>query len=171
MSNFTGLIANDFHACNGTRMGAEYLQRRMECLKDRLAPAVAQYDPDLTPVVSPIYTASRFRPNRDRPRDHACLYVSLQLLPDVSRPNLFSSLPGSRAPEKAPLSAFWPRLSTAPSKDAPEATDLFRSAPTGTRSGICWALKTCSRGPTGRARCFGPCRRLWPNPTALILSA
>lgn len=71
---FAGFTANDFHACNTTRMGAEHLQRRMEALKDRLAPAVAECDPDLVPVVSPIYTTSGFRPNRDRPRDHACLY-------------------------------------------------------------------------------------------------
>ena len=74
MSSFAGFTANDFHACNGTQMGAEHINRRMEALKDRLAPAVADLDPDLVTVVSPIYVTARFRPTRDRPRDHACLY-------------------------------------------------------------------------------------------------
>ena len=74
MSAFAGFTANDFHACNGTRMGAEHLHRRMEALKDLLAPALAELDPDLVPVVSPVYTSTGFRPNRNRPRDHACLY-------------------------------------------------------------------------------------------------
>lgn len=74
MISLDGFTASDFQACNGTRMGAEYLHRRMAALQDRLAPAVAEMDVDLTPVVSPVYMTSGFRPNRDRPRDHVCLY-------------------------------------------------------------------------------------------------
>lgn len=74
MAAFDGFTPNDFAACNGTKMGAEHLRRRMESLCGHLAPGVAAIDPDLTPVVSPVYTAAGFRPNRNRPRDHACLY-------------------------------------------------------------------------------------------------
>ncbi|MDA0745996.1 MAG: AAA family ATPase [bacterium] len=74
MPSFTGFTTNDFHACNGTRMGARHLHDRMETLKEQLAPAVSKFDTNLTPVVSPVYTTAQFRPNQDRPRDHACLY-------------------------------------------------------------------------------------------------
>ena len=65
---------NDFLACNGTRVGAQHLHDRMETLCDQIAPNLTEQYPDLTAVISPIYATTDFRPNPDRPRDHACLY-------------------------------------------------------------------------------------------------
>ena len=66
--------ANDFLACNGTRIGAEHLHGRMQGLRELIEPALTERHPDLTAVVSPIYASVGFRPNPNRPRDHACLY-------------------------------------------------------------------------------------------------
>lgn len=71
MFNFS---PNDFLACNGTRQGATHLHQRMEVLCKELAPRLAMLSSDLVPVVSPVYATSDFQPNRNRPRDHACLY-------------------------------------------------------------------------------------------------
>lgn len=68
------LSPNDFLACNGTRVGAQHLHDRVETLCDQIAPNLIKQHPDLTAVISPIYTTAEFRPNPDRPRDHACLY-------------------------------------------------------------------------------------------------
>lgn len=65
---------NDFLACNGTRVGAQHLHNRMEALQNQNSPALTEQYPDLIPVISPIYATADFRPNPDRPRDHACLY-------------------------------------------------------------------------------------------------
>lgn len=65
---------NDFLACNGTRIGAEHLHGRMQGLRELIEPALIEQHPDLTAVVSPIYATVGFRPNPNRPRDHACLY-------------------------------------------------------------------------------------------------
>ncbi len=65
---------NDFLACNGTRIGAEHLHGHMQMLRDQIEPGLIKQHPDLTAVISPIYTTIGFRPNPNRPRDHACLY-------------------------------------------------------------------------------------------------
>ena len=65
---------NDFLACNGTRIGAEHLHGRMQSLRDLIEPVLIEQHPDLTAIVSPIYASVGFRPNPNRPRDHACLY-------------------------------------------------------------------------------------------------
>ena len=61
MAAFSGFTPNDFRACNSTQMGAQHLQGRMEALAERLTPALADLDPDLVPVISPLYTASGFK--------------------------------------------------------------------------------------------------------------
>lgn len=71
---FSPFTANDFLACNGTLVGARHLRARMEHLRDCLVPVIAEKYPDLAAVVSPLYTSASFQPNRDRPRDHACVY-------------------------------------------------------------------------------------------------
>ena len=65
---------NDFLACNGTRIGAEHLHGRMQDLRELIEPGLIEQHPDLTAIVSPIYATVGFRPNPNRPRDHACLY-------------------------------------------------------------------------------------------------
>lgn len=70
---FRGFTKGDFLSCNGTRAGAERLLRRMRQLHEALAPRVERLDERLTPVTSPLYTDRNYRPNRNRPRDHACL--------------------------------------------------------------------------------------------------
>ena len=65
---------NDFLACNGTRIGAEHLHGRMQDLRELIEPVLIEQHPDLTAIVSPIYATVGFRPNPNRPRDHACLY-------------------------------------------------------------------------------------------------
>ncbi len=70
---FKGFTKGDFLSCNGTRVGAQRLARRMAQLSRSLAPEVLHLDARLVPVVSPAFTERQFRPNPDRPRDHACL--------------------------------------------------------------------------------------------------
>lgn len=79
---------NDFLACNGTRQGATHLHSRMKTLCEALAPRLAALDPNLVSVVSPIYTTSDFQPNRNRPRDHACLYFVDRKLKKSAFPRL-----------------------------------------------------------------------------------
>ncbi len=79
---------NDFLACNGTYMGAKYLQARMETLRDILAPVFTRQYLDLIPVVSPLYTSASFQPNPNRPRDHACLYFVAHQLKKTPFPRL-----------------------------------------------------------------------------------
>ena len=70
MAVFSGFTPNDFHACNSTQMGTQHLHSRMEALAERLTPALFDLDPDLVPVISPLYTASGFKANPNRPRNH-----------------------------------------------------------------------------------------------------
>jgi energy-coupling factor transporter ATP-binding protein EcfA2 len=85
MFNFS---PNDFLACNGTRQGATHLHQRMVALCDRLKPRLTKLYPDLVPIVSPIYTTLDFQPNRNRPRDHACLYFVDRKLKKSAFPRL-----------------------------------------------------------------------------------
>lgn len=79
---------NDFLACNGTHQGATHLHQRMQALCDDLEPHLSTLFSNLVSVVSPIYTTSDFQPNRNRPRDHACLYFVDQKLKKSVFPRL-----------------------------------------------------------------------------------
>ena len=81
-------FANDFLACNGTRQGATHLHQRMKVLCDALNPRLTELSSQLVPVVSPIYNTLDFRPNRNRPRDHACLYFVDRKLKKSAFPRL-----------------------------------------------------------------------------------
>lgn len=70
---FSGFTKGDFLSCNGTKVGAERLAKRMRQLAEVLTPQVSRLDESLVPVISPVYTDRNYRPNRNRPRDHACL--------------------------------------------------------------------------------------------------
>jgi len=80
--------ANDFLACNGTRQGATHLHQRMMLLCDVLNPRLTKLFSDLVSVVSPIYTTLDYKPNRNRPRDHACLYFVDRKLKKSAFPRL-----------------------------------------------------------------------------------
>ena len=79
---------NDFLACNGTRQGATHLHQRMGVLCDVLVPHLKHLSVDLVAVVSPVYTTSDFQPNRNRPRDHGCLYFVDRKLKKSAFPRL-----------------------------------------------------------------------------------
>ena len=80
--------ANDFLACNGTRQGATHLHQRMHVLCDALNPRLTELSSQLVPVVSPIYNTLDYKPNRNRPRDHACLYFVDRKLKKSAFPRL-----------------------------------------------------------------------------------